>query len=125
MSKQPSSSLFQPISPSHSTTTLLAPLIFAEVARTILRQHELTASDITSSPLKAMLLQELILEGEYSRENAAGSQWFTSDRSRFDPIVYTRKYVGDEGAKSLMRTRIWKELKERIGQSIIDHYLRG
>ena len=101
------------------TATTPAPLILAEVARTVLRQHNFTASDITSSPSKALLFQKLILEAQYSTEKAAGPRWFISDRSGFDPIVYTKRYVGEEGANSLMRTDVWRELKERMEQSLI------
>lgn len=105
--------------PSLTTTTTSAPLILTEVARTVLRQHNFTASDITSSPSKAMLMQKLMLEAQYSAEKAAGTEWFISDRSGFDPIVYTKRYVGEEGARDLMRTDIWGELKERMEHSLV------
>ena len=104
----------------HSTPTTPAPIVFTEVARTVLREHGFNASDITSSPSRNLLLQKLILEAQYTTEQAAGtSQWFISDRSGFDPIVYTRRYVGEEGVRSLMEMRIWEELKERMGRSLV------
>lgn len=103
-----------------SPTTTPAPLIFTEVARTVLRKHNFIASDITSSPSKALLFQQLILEAQYATEKKAeASQWFISDRSGFDPIVYTRRYVGEEEARSLTRMEIWGEMKERMGQSLV------
>ncbi len=97
-----------------------APLILTEVARTVLRQHGFTASDITSSPSKSLAFQKLILEAQYATEQAAGeSQWFISDRSGFDPIVYAGRYVGEEGARSLTEMAIWGELKERMGRSLV------
>lgn len=102
-----------------TSTTMCAPLVLTEVARNVMRQHDFTASDITSSPNKALLLQKLILEAQHSTEQTAGSQWFISDRSGFDPIVYTKRYVGEEEARSLMRTEIWSELKKRMGQSLV------
>lgn len=104
---------------SPATTTVPTPQILTEVARTVLRQHDFTASDITSSPSKAILMQRLILEAQYTAEKAAGTRWFISDRSGFDPIVYTKRYVGEEGARDLLRTNIWGELKERMGQSLV------
>ena len=104
---------------SAATTTVPAPQILTEVARTVLRQHDFTANDITSSPSKAILMQRLILEAQYTAEKAAGTRWFISDRSGFDPIVYTKRYVGEEGARDLLRTNIWGELKERMGQSLV------
>ena len=107
----------------HSTSTMTttsSPLIFTEVARNVLRQHGFIAADITSSPSKNLNLQKLILEAQYATEQAAGpSQWFISDRSGFDPIVYTRRYVGEEGVRSLMEMKLWGELKERMGRSLV------
>ena len=80
-------------SPSVSST-IPAPLIVTEVARTVLRKHKFTASDITSSPDKSLLFQRLILEAQYAAEKAAEtSPWFISDRSGFDPIVYARSLM--------------------------------
>ena len=102
-----------------SSTITQAPLIFTEVARSVLRKHNFTASDITS-PGKGLLFQQLILEAQYATEKKAETtQWFISDRSAFDPIVYTRRYVGEEEAKSLMRMEIWRELKERMQRSLV------
>ena len=95
------------------------PLVFTEVARTVLREHKFTASDITSSKSRALRFQELILEAQYETEKAAGTSWFISDRSGFDPIVYTKRYVGDEQAELLAQTDIWQELKERMSHSLV------
>ncbi len=103
-----------------SSTPTPAPLIFTEVARTVLRKHNFTASEITSSPSRNLLLQRLILEAQYETEKAADpARWCVSDRSGFDPIVYAKRYLGDEGAGSLMRLEIWKELRERMGRSLV------
>ena len=111
------SSHFTSISISPTTP---APLVLTEVARTVLRKHNFIASDIASSPSKSLLLQRLILEAQYATENAGEtSQWFISDRSGFDPIVYARRYVGEEGASSLMRMEIWEKLKEHMERSLV------
>ena len=61
-----------------------------------------------------------MIEAQYATEKVAEtSQWFISDRSGFDPIVYARRYVGEEGARSLMEMEIWGELKERMGRSLV------
>ena len=97
-----------------------APLIFTEVARTVLRKHNFTASDITSSPSKSLLFQRLILEAQYATEKTAEtSQWFISDRSGFDPIVYAKRYVGEEGARSLMAMEVWGKLKKHMERSLV------
>ena len=103
-----------------SLSTTPAPLVFTEVARTVLRKHNLTGSDIASSPSTNLLFQQLMIEAQYATEKVAEtSQWFISDRSGFDPIVYARRYVGEEGARSLMEMEIWGELKERMGRSLV------
>ena len=103
-----------------SLSTTPPPLIFTEVARTVLRKHNLTGSDIASSPSTNLLFQQLMIEAQYATEKVAEtSQWFISDRSGFDPIVYARRYVGEEGARSLMEMEIWGKLKERMGRSLV------
>ena len=110
---------------SHFTSTSIspttpAPIVITEVARTVLRKHNFTASDITSSPSKNLLFQQMILEAQYAAENAREtSRWFISDRSGFDPIVYARRYVGEEGASSLMGMEIWGKLKEHMERSLV------
>ena len=104
---------------SPTTTTVPAPLILPEVARTVLRQLNLTGIDIKSSVSNAMLMQRAMLEAQYSVEKAAGTQWFIADRSGFDAIVYTKRYAGEEGARELTRTKMWGELKERMEHSLI------
>ena len=44
---------------------------------------------------------------------------FVSDRSGFDPVFYTKRYVGEEGARDLMRTNTWVELKDRMEHSLV------
>ena len=71
-------------------------------------------------PFEFSLARRLILEAQYAAENAGEvSQWFISDRSGFDPIVYARRYVGEEGASSLMRMEIWEKLKEHMERSLV------
>lgn len=95
------------------------PLVFTEVARTVLRQHNFTADDIISSPSKSLRLQQLILEAQDQAERAAGDGWFISDRSGMDPIVYTLRYVGEAAAQGLIESEAWLRLKERMKHSLI------
>lgn len=68
-----------------------------------------------------MRLQELIFEAQYAAEEkaAAGKQWFIADRSGFDPIVYARRYVGEEGARNLLGMGMWGVLRERMVGSLV------
>ena len=95
------------------------PRIITEVARGVLKEHHFTASDIRSSKIKALQLQRLIIEAQFETERASGDDPFISDRSGFDPIVYTRKYVSESAAEALMKLEIWQELKTRMTNSLI------
>ncbi|MCJ1257533.1 hypothetical protein MMC24_005359 [Lignoscripta atroalba] len=95
------------------------PLIVREVARSVLQQHDYKAYDIVSSPSRALRLQELILEAQLKAEQEAKGAWFISDRSGFDPIIYTKRYVGDDAARELMSTMTWLELEKSMRRSLI------
>jgi hypothetical protein len=75
-----------------------------EVARTVLKQHNFTADDVTSSPARSLTLQQLILQAQVATERGISEQgdWFISDRSGADPIVYARKYVNEDAASDLI-----------------------
>ncbi|OCK82951.1 hypothetical protein K432DRAFT_402478 [Lepidopterella palustris CBS 459.81] len=76
-------------------------IIICEVARTVLNQYDFPRGDITSSPARAMQLQQHIIQAQLDVENAACStqspHWYISDRSGIDPIAYTHVFVGEEG----------------------------
>ena len=95
------------------------PSIITELARTVLREHEFTASDITSSPSKALSFQQLILKAQYEAETSITEPWYISDRSGLDPIVYANRYVGSSAAEAMMGTKIWRDLRERMSRSLI------
>ena len=95
------------------------PPILTEVARTVLREHKFTASDITSSPSKALRFQQLILEAQCKAETSIEAPWYICDRSGLDPIVYARRYVGVDAAQSMKATDIWQQLHERMSRSLI------
>ncbi|KAH6670143.1 AAA domain-containing protein [Halenospora varia] len=97
------------------------PKIITEVARTVLEQLNFTASDIKSSPARALALQQRILQAQLSAEHAVSEQgdWFVSDRSGVDPIVYTRKYVSKDAANDLVKSTEWLELRDRMKKSVV------
>jgi nicotinamide riboside kinase len=98
-----------------------APKIITEVARIVLKQHNFTADDISSSPARALALQQLILQAQVRAESAALEQgeWFISDRSGADPIVFARKYVGENAATDLIKSAEWLGLRERMRKSVV------
>jgi nicotinamide riboside kinase len=97
------------------------PKIITEVARTVLQQHSFSADDITSSPTRALALQKLILQAQLSAERdiSEHEEWFISDRSGVDPMVYARKYVSEEAESDLIKSAEWKELSERMRKSVV------
>ena len=96
-----------------------APKIIIEVARGVLQKHAFTAEDITSSQIRSIQLQRLILEAQLRAEAEAGDGWFISDRSGFDPIVYALRYVGNDAARELMASMEFIALKERMQKSLV------
>ncbi len=105
----------------HDEHCLPYPEIITEVARSVLQKHSFTANDITSSPERALALQNLILQAQLSAEREASGkgEWFISDRSAADPIVYARKYVSEEAASNLVKSAEWSELGGRMRQSLV------
>ncbi|TFB03407.1 hypothetical protein CCMA1212_004427 [Trichoderma ghanense] len=97
------------------------PVIIREVARSVLRTHGFTASDITSDPGRCLQLQSLILEAQLNseREALARNPWIISDRSGLDPIIYASRHIGDEAVKLLTSSEHWQELRERMSQSLV------
>jgi predicted ATPase len=95
------------------------PSIIKEVARDVLREHNYTANDITSSKTRALSLQRLILEAQLTAERTIESNWFVSDRSGLDPLVYAKWYVGGDAARGLTESAEWTELKQHMRQSLV------
>ncbi|KAI9759403.1 MAG: hypothetical protein M1840_003362 [Geoglossum simile] len=97
------------------------PKIITEVARDVLKQYKFTAEDIRSSPARALSLQQRILEAQLNAERAASDhgEWFISDRSGADPIVYAQKYVSGDAAEGLVGSAEWLELRERLKKSVV------
>ncbi|KAF4447210.1 hypothetical protein F53441_9258 [Fusarium austroafricanum] len=97
------------------------PQIISEVARTVLTKHKYSAEDIQTSTKRCLELQQLILEAQASAERDAlqKSNWFISDRSGFDPLVYAKRYASVEGVQELQRLPAWVEVKARMESSLI------
>ncbi|KAL7784894.1 AAA domain-containing protein [Trichoderma ceciliae] len=97
------------------------PTIVREVARSVLKIHGFTASDITSDPGRCLQLQALILEAQFNRERDALTRgdWIISDRSGMDPIIYASRHIGSEAVKSMASSNYWQELRDRMSQSLI------
>ncbi|EHK22194.1 uncharacterized protein TRIVIDRAFT_29306 [Trichoderma virens Gv29-8] len=97
------------------------PIIVREVARSVLKKHGFTASDITSDPDRCLQLQELILEAQFNseREALARNSWIISDRSGIDPIIYASRHIGREAVDLMTSSNYWQELRDRMSQSLV------
>jgi len=99
------------------------PTIIREVARNVLKQDNFTREDITSCPIRALQLQQRILQAQFEAENAAStsssSNWYISDRSGLDPIAYARVFVGERAAEELLASTMWGELERRMKTGIV------
>ena len=97
------------------------PYILKEVARGVLSQHELTAHDITLSPSSALRVQRLILEAqvEAETETRRRDQWYISDRSALDPLVYAELYSGNDGLTELRGAPTWKTAANWMENSVV------
>lgn len=104
----------------------LKPVIIREVARTVLREKDYTRDDILNSPVRALELQRLILDGQLAAEEAAEeaagtntSTWVISDRSGLDPVVYATVFVGEGPAEQLMASQAWHKLEARMKAGLV------
>ncbi|KAJ4288054.1 hypothetical protein N0V90_012071 [Kalmusia sp. IMI 367209] len=100
------------------------PTFIREVARTVLKEKQFRREDITTSPARALQLQQHILDAQLSAEQAIPthtdpSAWYICDRSGLDPIVYARVFVGEDAAERMLATEAWKELEGRMKEGIV------
>ena len=94
------------------------PRVIIEVARGVMQKHGLNAEDVTSLKGRGIEMQKLILEAQLQAEFESDG-WFISDRSGFDPIVYARRYVGDDAAQELMASNAFAVLQKNMQQSLM------
>ena len=99
--------------------TVKQPTIITEVARTVLRTHSFTTHDISNSPERAHDLQCLILEAQNDAEAAQGKNWFISDRSGIDPLIYAERYGKKESVKELLSKPACSSILARMKEGLI------
>jgi nicotinamide riboside kinase len=105
------------------SASLQPPSIIREVARTVLKEKGFSREDIIMSPIRALRLQQYILEAQYNTEAVACTSdtaaWFICDRSGLDPIVYAKCFTGSEASAHMLASKIWLELEGRMKKSIV------
>ena len=100
------------------------PVVIREVARKVLKERQFNRDDITTSPCRALLLQQHILDAQFHAEQTAlnphtPAACYISDRSGLDPIIYAQLFVSKEAADNMLASEIWKELERRMKQSVV------
>ncbi|KAK0509824.1 hypothetical protein JMJ35_008218 [Cladonia borealis] len=75
------------------------------VARSVFREHHFTADDIVTSKPRALQLQRLIFNAQSKAKQSFGQEWYITDRSGLDPLAYAHRYVGDEEAWLMPKSR--------------------
>lgn len=99
------------------------PLVIREVARQVLEEKHFNRIDITTSPSRALELQQHILAAQYDAETTACSTnsvaWYICDRSGLDPIAYTKCFVGEGAVAEMLSSGTWQELENRMKKGIV------
>lgn len=95
-----------------------APQFIEETARIVFKQEgfAFAAVDTQSNFDKYLEIQRMILKTQLEAEDEAlrKGQWFISDRSGLDCLIYASKYVGREGAEALSQTPELARLNVRM-----------
>lgn len=97
-----------------NSTNSTPPAIIKEVARTVLKKYQYSADDIRASPERALGLQKLILEAQHEAESQHQNEFFISDRSGIDPVVYAKIFVGVEAARGMMESEAWRDIERNM-----------
>jgi nicotinamide riboside kinase len=104
------------------------PTVIKEVARTIVqRETQFSREEVAATPERALKLQHRILAAQYDAEIAiyhantpvSTLEWYISDLSGLDPIVYARCLVGKEAAADMLATAAWQELESRMKAGLV------
>ena len=98
------------------------PTFIREVARNVLISYHFSREDITTSPQRAFQLQKHILDAQFEAEDAASRQlpnWYVTDRSGLDPIVYASMFVGEAAASELLASKEWSHLEQKMKEGMV------
>jgi nicotinamide riboside kinase len=99
------------------------PHIIPELGRIVMREKGFTRQDITVSPIRALRIQQYILNAQYTAETTLcppnTAAWCICDRSGLDPIVFARYFASAEAAAELLASKKWLELEGRMKRGIV------
>ncbi|KAH7123979.1 AAA domain-containing protein [Dendryphion nanum] len=115
--------LAEALSASLSTSASTPPTIIREIARSIILEKGYNRAEMTTSPDRALQLQQDILEAQYRAERAVdanlSSSGYICDRSGLDPIVYARLYVSENAADEMFASVAWRELEMKMRCGVV------
>lgn len=95
-------------------------LVIPELARDVLRRHNVSGLDVQAGRSTAMHLQRAILETQFEAEKQSQfHDMILSDRSGLDPIAYSAKYGGSHYAQALAETAEWASLRSSMQKSVV------
>ena len=102
-------------------TSAQPPAIISKVARTVLKQLDITRDDIVNSAERCLMLQKAILLAQFEAERrlADGGQWYMSDRSALDPVVYAKLFVSETAARALVSLPQWTALEQNMKRGLV------
>lgn len=99
------------------------PSVIREVARTVLKEKGFNRDDITTSPARALQLQQHILDAQLRAESSqideSTSNWYICDRSGLDPIVYAQLFAGKSAADDMLASKAWRTLEHYMKNGIV------
>ena len=99
------------------------PKIIRELARTVLKNLNVTRDYLTSDTESAETIQRHILHAQYKAEKdilaSDEGTWFISDRSGADTLVYASMFAGEAAVQRLLASQEWLELETRMKEGIV------
>ncbi|KAM3067002.1 hypothetical protein ACMFMG_011784 [Clarireedia jacksonii] len=94
------------------------PAIIEEVVRRVMRENGFSVQDLKDAHRGFELQQRVLLE-QYHAEEIIQGEWYISDRSGLDALVYAKEYIGVSTAKELENTREWNTLRKRMQDAVV------
>ncbi|KAF7920908.1 hypothetical protein EAE99_007760 [Botrytis elliptica] len=94
------------------------PVIIEEVVRRVMRCQGFNIQDLRNVE-RGFELQQCVLLEQYNSEKKVQCEWYISDRSGLDALVYAKAYIGVTAVKKLEDTEEWNRLKKRMQDALV------
>ncbi|PQE34072.1 P-loop containing nucleoside triphosphate hydrolase protein [Rutstroemia sp. NJR-2017a WRK4] len=90
------------------------PAIIEEVVRRVMRRKGFNVQDLKNVD-RGFELQRCVLLEQYNAEEMLQGEWYISDRSGLDALVYAKAFA----AKKLENTEEWNRLRTRMQDALV------